>query len=522
MQYLDKKTNKSKLMRLLGYALGLIIITAGTITMVYAAKGWGIDTSSKQLVLNGIVNLEVKPSEAVKMSLDADETKTVDNFNRFSMTAGSHRLSLASPGMTPWQKIFNVSGGQVGSLPNARLYPLRPYTQTYEGFDKFTSVWPNFDNSKFYIKTPGLSLLDVKFSVYDPKLSYTSPSSTVPPVVETVKLKLSDVGVLGIFEGLKIAPDKNHYLVKQKTESFNFYRGDMSKPDVKTEELTKYFGMKLTEVLPLDDKSELMAGLDDAKNLRLLDFNAKTTSAPIAANVTSISRQDDLVITRQQLLDTDPASQRTVIYNLKLTDSLRLAGVKQEEFTPQTTPLVGPEATDCVYKKGSESTAMVCRALNIAYIYKDLSLKPNSTNTLVGATEQFALSDPTVELTKLDISPSGRNVVLIGATGLIRTINLNQKLSTTAQLRNYTGNIPLHWLDDDNVVYRTPVDGHLTASDLDGQNYHDFTEFVTPNNFVATAPTDAKAFAFLSANPADDKLMKLVIADITKANLTEK
>jgi hypothetical protein len=202
MQYLDKKTKRSKLMRLLGYALGLVVITGGTITMLYAAKGWGIDTSSKQLVLNGIVNLEVKPSETVKMSLDADEPKTVDSSNRFTLTAGSHRLSLASPGMTPWQKIFNVSGGQVGSLPNARLYPLRPYTQTYEGYDKFTSVWPNFDQSKYYIKTPGLSLLDVKFSVYDPKLSYTSPSSVTPPVVETVKLKLSDVGILGIFESL--------------------------------------------------------------------------------------------------------------------------------------------------------------------------------------------------------------------------------------------------------------------------------------------------------------------------------
>lgn len=175
MQYFDKNSQRSRIVkRAIGYLAGAIIVVAGTIAMVYAAKGWGIDTKSKQLVLSGLVNLEVRPSDNVKLIIDSDEPKEVSEYNRFTLSSGQHKISLAASGMTPWQKTVEVTGGQISDLPDARLYPLRPLSQTYPGFDKFTSIWSTTDLSKFYIKTPGSSLTNVQFSVYDPKFNYAT------------------------------------------------------------------------------------------------------------------------------------------------------------------------------------------------------------------------------------------------------------------------------------------------------------------------------------------------------------
>ena len=101
MDFLDPKKRRSYHIRLItGYFLVAIVITLGTIIVIYGANGYGINRKTGQIVQNGLVFVDSKPANAEVFLNNVDQHTSTSA--RLVLPAGNYNMSLKKAGYRDW------------------------------------------------------------------------------------------------------------------------------------------------------------------------------------------------------------------------------------------------------------------------------------------------------------------------------------------------------------------------------------------------------------------------------------
>ena len=94
MDFLDPKKRRAYNIRLMiGYALLSTAIILGTVILVYAVYGYGINTKTGQIIQNGLLFVDSNPSGATISISGSSQTSTTSA--RLILPAGNYTLTLS-------------------------------------------------------------------------------------------------------------------------------------------------------------------------------------------------------------------------------------------------------------------------------------------------------------------------------------------------------------------------------------------------------------------------------------------
>lgn len=144
MDFIDPvKQRKHKIRLFIGYGLISCAIVLGTIVLLFAAYGYGVNGKG-QIIQSGLVFVSSAPSPAaiyLNNQLNSASTNA-----RLQIPAGQYTLELTRTGYRPWVRSLGVEGGSVEHFDYPVLFPTKIVTTTlkqYAGQPGLTIQSPN-------------------------------------------------------------------------------------------------------------------------------------------------------------------------------------------------------------------------------------------------------------------------------------------------------------------------------------------------------------------------------------------
>src|SRR5579871_947654 len=125
MDFLDPRKRRANRNRLFfGYVLVSIAILLGAVILVYSAYGYGINTKTGDIVQNGLLFLDSKPSGAdIYINGQNHGSKTSA---RLILPAAKYTVILKRSGYRDWTKTFSLQEHSISRFVYPFLFPLKP------------------------------------------------------------------------------------------------------------------------------------------------------------------------------------------------------------------------------------------------------------------------------------------------------------------------------------------------------------------------------------------------------------
>ena len=134
MDYLDPNKKRSHTRRLfLGYGLMAIVIGLGTILLVLLAYGYTFDRTSRTVIQNGLLFVQMGPINAdvyVNGELHGSGNQ------RLVLPAGTYDIGIEAEGYKTWQNSVDLAGGAVERFQYPLLFPEEVSERTYRTFSE--------------------------------------------------------------------------------------------------------------------------------------------------------------------------------------------------------------------------------------------------------------------------------------------------------------------------------------------------------------------------------------------------
>lgn len=128
MDFLDPKKKRAHIIRLyVGYALMAIVLAFGTMLLVFSAYGYDIDRQTGNIIQNGLMIVDARPSRARIFVNGQDKGNTDD---RLVLPAGRYNLELRSDGYNSWNHEVNLEGSSIEQLGYPFLFPSELVTKS--------------------------------------------------------------------------------------------------------------------------------------------------------------------------------------------------------------------------------------------------------------------------------------------------------------------------------------------------------------------------------------------------------
>ncbi len=157
-----------------------IAIAFGTLILLYAAFGYGVDTRGN-LYQNGLVFISSTPDAAevnYKLTSTTEIKKAVTN-DKLVLPAGEYSFEMLKQGYRPWQRTIDLTGGGVERLSYPFLFPEKLNTKevkTYDTVLALTTVSP--DRGTLLLQQ---SARDRTFDMFEINNPETPPSQVIVP-----------------------------------------------------------------------------------------------------------------------------------------------------------------------------------------------------------------------------------------------------------------------------------------------------------------------------------------------------
>lgn len=205
MDYLDPKYRRSYNTKLIiGYILIGISIALGTIILVYAAYGYGINTKSGQIIQNGLVFVDSKPSAAT-ITLN-NEIKSSATGSSFVLQSGNYKMSITKAGYTTWSRDFTLDEHSIKRFNYALLLPLKPVETVMSTYDRQPIIVTKSPDMRWLMV--GSSTTDgLKVDQYDT----SDPSKTAESLNLPATLFTSSEGSFNVVEW---SSDSNRFIIQ--------------------------------------------------------------------------------------------------------------------------------------------------------------------------------------------------------------------------------------------------------------------------------------------------------------------
>jgi hypothetical protein len=123
MDYLNPKKRRAHHIRLfIGYGLMAIALGFGTLILVYASSGYGINRKTGTIIKNGLVFVGAHP-EGAKIYINGQDRGDTDG--RFVLEEGKYSFTLKRDGYRNWSHDVTVEGRSIERLVYPFIFPSR-------------------------------------------------------------------------------------------------------------------------------------------------------------------------------------------------------------------------------------------------------------------------------------------------------------------------------------------------------------------------------------------------------------
>ncbi len=181
MDFLDpQKKRTQRITLLVGYILVAIAIAIGTLILVFASNGYGLDRQTGAVIQNGLVFVASQP-ETSDVYIDG-KLRHGNGNARLVLPAGQYNLELKRSGYRTWHRAFTLDGGSVERFIYPLLFPDKLTSssiQSYNGLPGLVTQSP--DRHWLLAEQPGNIL---SFDSFD------LTGQTKPPTLVTLPASL--------------------------------------------------------------------------------------------------------------------------------------------------------------------------------------------------------------------------------------------------------------------------------------------------------------------------------------------
>lgn len=133
MDFLDPKKKRAFHIRLMvGYILVAIVIGLGSLILVYAASGYGINTKTGQIVQNGLLFVDSDPGGA-KVILNGKDNN-ITTSARLVLPSGDYKLEITKDGYRSWNRSFTLYEQSIARFVYPFLFPAKPLTKNLKAY----------------------------------------------------------------------------------------------------------------------------------------------------------------------------------------------------------------------------------------------------------------------------------------------------------------------------------------------------------------------------------------------------
>ena len=167
MDFLDPRKRRANRIRLIiAYALMWIAVGLGTIILVYAAYGYGINTKTGEVVENGLLFVDSRPTGAEIYLNGKDQNTTTAA--RLVLPAGNYTLSLKRSGYRDWQRSFSLEEHSIARDVYPFLLPTKPQVTPLKTFSSEPSLVTQSPDRRWYlVQNPDSTSATISFDEYD-------------------------------------------------------------------------------------------------------------------------------------------------------------------------------------------------------------------------------------------------------------------------------------------------------------------------------------------------------------------
>jgi len=296
MDFLDPKKKRAYHIRLIvGYILVAIVIGLGSLILVYAASGYGINTKTGQIVQNGLLFVDSQPGGA-KVILNGKDNN-ITTSARLVLASGEYKLDIKKDGYRPWSRNFTLAEQSIARYVYPFLFPVKPLTtnlKTYDSQPAFMTQSP--DRKWLLVENDSASSKTVVFDQFDTTtLDQNTPDETTVSIPEGLLTNFGDSSTVSEVEW---STDNNNVLLKHSYNGGSeFVVFNRAHPD-QSFNVNSLLGITPSQVNLFDKKTDkLYIYSQTDQTLRLADIKQKSLEPVLLKHVLAFKPYAKNIIT---------------------------------------------------------------------------------------------------------------------------------------------------------------------------------------------------------------------------------
>lgn len=274
MDFLDPHKRRTYTIRLLiGYFLLTVAILLGTVILVYAAYGYGINTKTGQIIQNGLVFVDSQPSGA-KISLNGKDQGSVTSA-RLIIPSGDYALSLTKQGYREWKKDFTLNEHSIQRFTYPLLIPQQPVLKVAKDYEQLPkAITQSPDKHWLLALDASISSNDISIDQFD-----MTNLSKVPDRLSLPSGVFKNID--GTFQVVAWSSDNSHLLVSHIYNEGAEYALLNRSDTASSFNVNALFNQNPAKVSLVNNKSDQLYLYDgQTRDLKIADV-AKGTIAPV-------------------------------------------------------------------------------------------------------------------------------------------------------------------------------------------------------------------------------------------------
>lgn len=284
MDFLDPKKKRAYHIRLvIGYVLVAIVIGLGSLILVYAASGYGINTKTGQIVQNGLLFVDSQPGGAKVLLNGKDNGVTTSA--RLVLPSGNYKLEIQKDGYRSWTRSFTLYEQSIARFVYPFLFPAKPLTanlKSYQAQPSFMTQSP--DRKWLLIEDNSASSKTVVLDQIDTTtLDQNTPDETQVSLPEGLLTNYSPSSVLTEVEWS--TDNKNVLLKHDYSGGSEYVIFNRDRPD-QSVNINTALGISPSQVTLFNKKADQLYIYNQAdKTLRLADLGKKQLQPVLLSHV---------------------------------------------------------------------------------------------------------------------------------------------------------------------------------------------------------------------------------------------
>jgi hypothetical protein len=450
MDFLDPRSfRKHKIRLVIGYVLIAIAIALGTIILVYATYGYGINTKTGDIVQNGLLFIDSKPGGA-DIYLNNKPVNQATSA-RLVLPAKNYDLLIKKAGYQNWERKFTLDEHTISRYVYPFLFPAKPVAQSLKSY---TAMPPLFtqspDHHWILAQEPDTAVKPTTFDQFDSS-DFTKP---VVPLTLPANLLTKAGSNLGTLTEVEWSTDNNHLLLKHDySGGSEFIILDRNDP-AKSININKLLGVAPAQIVLRNKKVDsLYVYMQDGGALYQVDMGKPALTTPLLKNILAFKSYGNNLITyiTQTRLPAGKAQAR--IWNNGRNYPLYAFNAGEKYFLD-----VASFSGHTYFTAGSSTDER-------ANIYKD-PLGDIQSSDLGRATPMMALR--THGASEISFSDNARFIALEGGQNFaVYDLETSNEYQYSIQSPLTT---PIDWMDGHRLIGTS--NGNVFVMDYDSTNQH--------------------------------------------------